>query len=128
MGPLVGGAISLALNVNTAHVGKVTYTTYLGLVAVSSLAYLTVRSRALASFLTAVVGAAANLTTGIILELKYLLRETRSKAVYIITLVFATASWTWNAVVQTKLSRMAEPPAFGLGDGPFFNSAFTTRM
>lgn len=37
MGPLVGGAISLALNVNTAHVGKVTYTTYLGLVAISSL-------------------------------------------------------------------------------------------
>lgn len=37
MGPLVGGSISLALNVNTAHVGKVTYTTYLGLVAISSL-------------------------------------------------------------------------------------------
>ena len=37
MGPLVGGAISLALNVNAAHVGKVTYTTYLGLVAISSL-------------------------------------------------------------------------------------------
>jgi hypothetical protein len=37
MGPLVGGAISLALNVNTAHAGKVTYTTYLGLVAISSL-------------------------------------------------------------------------------------------
>ena len=37
MGPLVGGAISLALNINTAHVGKVTYTTYLGLVAISSL-------------------------------------------------------------------------------------------
>jgi hypothetical protein len=37
LGPLVGGAISLALNVNTAHVGKVTYTTYLGLVAISSL-------------------------------------------------------------------------------------------
>lgn len=37
MGPLVGGAISLALNVNTSHVGKVTYTTYLGLVAISSL-------------------------------------------------------------------------------------------
>ena len=37
MGPLVGGAISLALNINTAHAGKVTYTTYLGLVAISSL-------------------------------------------------------------------------------------------
>lgn len=37
MGPLVGGAISLALNIKTSHVGKVTYTTYLGLVAISSL-------------------------------------------------------------------------------------------
>lgn len=37
MGPLVGGAISLALNVNTAHTGKVSYTTYLGLVAISAL-------------------------------------------------------------------------------------------
>jgi MFS family permease len=37
MGPLVGGAISLALNVHTAQAGKVSYTTYLGLVAISSL-------------------------------------------------------------------------------------------
>lgn len=37
MGPLVGGAISLALNIKTSQKGKVTYTTYLGLVAISSL-------------------------------------------------------------------------------------------
>lgn len=37
MGPLVGGAISLALNVHTTQKGKVTYTTYLGLVAISAL-------------------------------------------------------------------------------------------
>ncbi|CAG8898073.1 unnamed protein product [Penicillium egyptiacum] len=196
MGPLVGGAISLALNVNTAHVGKVTYTTYLGLVAISSLGapfalllsqpqdvirsngtkipymkktsfaiearaiwkqlsnkymlllipvflagqfgttyqgnylttYFTVRSRALASFLTAVVGATANVVTGIFLDLKFLSRETRSKVVYIFVLVFVTGSWTWNAIVQTKLSQMAEPPAFDLGDGPFFNSAFTVYI
>ncbi|OQD66643.1 hypothetical protein PENPOL_c004G00794 [Penicillium polonicum] len=196
MGPLVGGAISLALNVNTAHVGKVTYTTYLGLVAISSLGapfalllsqpqdvirsngtkipymkktslsvetraiwkqlrnkymlllipvflagqfgatyqgnylttYFTVRSRALASFLTAVVGAAANISTGLFLDLKFFSRGTRSKIVYIVVLVFVTASWVWNAVVETKLSRMAEPPAFDLGDGPFFNSAFTVYI
>ncbi|KAL4965423.1 major facilitator superfamily domain-containing protein [Aspergillus stella-maris] len=196
MGPLVGGAISLALNVNTSHVGKVTYTTYMGLVAISSLgapftlllsqpqevvrsngtkipymkktsvsiearaiwkqmrnkymlllipvflagqfgttyqgnyltSYFTVRSRALASFLTAVVGAAANLLTGTILDLKYFSREARSKSVYIFVLIFVTAAWTWNAIVETKLSRMEEPPAFDLGDGPFFNSAFTVYM
>ncbi|KAJ5778294.1 Major facilitator superfamily domain general substrate transporter [Penicillium odoratum] len=196
MGPLVGGAISLALNINTAHVGKVTYTTYLGLVASSSLGapfalllsqpqkvirkngtsipymkdtsfaiearaiwkqlrnkymlllipvflagqfgttyqgnylttYFTVRSRALASFLTAVVGAIANVVTGILLDLKYFSRRTRSKAVYIFVLVFVTAAWIWNAVTQTKLSRMADPPAFDMGDGPFFNSSFAVYM
>lgn len=92
------------------------------------IAYFTVRSRALASFLTAVVGAAANLTTGLILDLRYFSRESRSKAVYIIVLVFVTASWIWNAITEVKLSRMAEPPAFDLGDGPFFNSAFTVYM
>lgn len=91
-------------------------------------AYFTVRSRALASFLTAVVGAAANMLTGIVLDLKFVSRDTRSKSVYVVVLVFVTAAWTWNAIVQTKLSRMAEPPAFDLGDGPFFNSAFTVYM
>ncbi|KAL5342720.1 major facilitator superfamily domain-containing protein [Aspergillus crustosus] len=196
MGPLVGGAISLALNINTDHVGKVTYTTYLGLVAISSLGapfalllsqpqdvvrsngtkipymkktnlsiesraiwkqlknkymlllipvflagqfgatyqgnylttYFTVRSRALASFLTAIVGASANLLTGTILDLKYFSREVRSKGVYIVVLIFVTAAWTWNAVVETKLSALPEPPAFDLGDGPFFNSAFTVYI
>lgn len=36
-GPLIGGAISLALNANTAHRGKVSYNTYLGLIAISAL-------------------------------------------------------------------------------------------
>jgi hypothetical protein len=36
LGPLVGGAVSLAVNVNTAHTGKVSYTTYQGLIAISS--------------------------------------------------------------------------------------------
>lgn len=91
-------------------------------------AYFTVRSRALASFLTAVVGAAANMLTGIVLDLKFVSRNTRSKFVYVVVLVFVTAAWTWNAIVQTKLSRMEEPPSFDLGDGPFFNSAFTVYM
>ncbi|RAK72718.1 MFS general substrate transporter [Aspergillus fijiensis CBS 313.89] len=196
MGPLVGGAISLALNINTAHAGKVTYTTYLGLVAISSLGapfalllsqpqqvvrsngtpipymrrtslkiearaiwkqlhnkymlllipvflagqfgttyqgnylttYFTVRSRAVASFLTAVVGAAANLLTGFILDLPSLSRQARSRGVYIFVLVFVTAAWTWNAIVQTRLARMVDPPTFDLGNGAFFNSAFTVYM
>jgi len=37
LGPLIGGSISLALNINTAHQGKVGYNTYLGLIAISAL-------------------------------------------------------------------------------------------
>jgi hypothetical protein len=37
LGPLVGGSISLALNVNTKTTGKVSYNTYLGLIAISAL-------------------------------------------------------------------------------------------
>lgn len=86
------------------------------------------RSRALASFLTAVVGAAANITTGAILDLKRFDRSTKSKAVYVIVLVFVTASWAWNAAVETRLSSMPEPPSLDLGDGPLFNSAFAVYM
>lgn len=91
-------------------------------------AYFTVRSRALASFLTAVVGALANLITGIILDLPHFSRPAKSKSVYIFVLVTVTGSWIWNAVIETKLTRMSEPPSFDLGDGAFFNSAFTVYM
>jgi len=36
-GPLIGGSISLAININTSHTGKVSYNTYLGLIAISAL-------------------------------------------------------------------------------------------
>lgn len=93
-----------------------------------SKAYFTVRSRALASFLTAIVGAAANITTGAILDVKRFERSAKSKVVYIIILVFITTAWIWNAIIETRLSRMEDPPSFDLGDGPFFNSAFTVYM
>ncbi|ROW04772.1 hypothetical protein VMCG_04758 [Cytospora schulzeri] len=194
-GPLIGGAISLALNVNTNHTGKVSYSTYLGLIAISSLGaplalllsqprkvvrsdgtdvpymretsflieargiwkllkspylvllypiflagqfgvtyqgnylttYFTVRSRALASFLTAVVGFAANITMGIILDLKFS-ASTKSRAAYVSILILVTVCWIWNAVVEVNLSSRSQPPSFDLGDGAFFNSAFAVYI
>lgn len=216
MGPLVGGAISLALNIKTSEKGKVTYTTYLGLVAISSLgaplalllsqpqqvvrsdgtqipymkktnfgiearaiwkqlrnkymlllipvflagqfgvtyqgnyltskslrhgirsssrvtdtwqsAYFTVRSRALASFLTAIIGALANILTGLVLDIKSFQRPAKSKAVYIFVLATVTGSWIWMAVVQVRLTSMSEAPSFDIGDGAFFNSAFAVYL
>jgi hypothetical protein len=75
-----------------------------------------------------VVGASANIFTGVILDLNYVSREARSKGMYIFVLVFVTTAWIWNATTEVKLSRMAEAPAFDLGDGPFFNSAFAVYL
>jgi len=52
----------------------------------------------------------------------------KSKAVYMFVLVTVTASWTWNAIVQARLSQQSDPPSFDLGDGAFFNSAFAVYI
>lgn len=74
------------------------------------------------------VGCSANILTGIILDLNHVSRQTRSRGVYLVVLLFVTAAWIWNAITQVKLSRMADAPAFDLGDGPFFNSAFAVYL
>jgi hypothetical protein len=81
-------------------------------------AYFTVRSRALASFLTAIIGALANILTGFVLDIKSFERPLKSKAVYIFVLATVTGSWVW----------MAEAPSFDIGDGAFFNSAFAVYL
>lgn len=86
------------------------------------------RSRALASFLTAIVGAAGDLVTGLVLDWNRFSRSARSKGVYIFVLVFVTGAWTWNAVIESELSRMEDPPTFDLGGGPWFNSAFAVYL
>jgi len=87
-------------------------------------AYFTVRSRALASFLTAIIGALANILTGLVLDIKRFPRLAKSKAVYLFVLATVTASWIWMAIIQVRLSSMSEAPSFDIGDGAFFNSAF----
>lgn len=90
-------------------------------------AYFTVRSRALASFLTAVVGFAANITMGVILDMKFS-ATTKSRIAYVSILILVTACWIWNAVVEVKFSSRSETPSFDLGDGALFNSAFAVYI
>ena len=92
------------------------------------IAYFTVRSRALASFLTAIIGALANILTGLVLDIKSFPRLAKSKAVYLFVLATVTASWIWMAVIQVRLSSMSEAPSFDIGDGAFFNSAFAVYL
>lgn len=87
-------------------------------------AYFTVRSRALASFLTAIVGIAANLTTGALLDLPAFTRPRKSRSLYLLLLIAITACWIWTCIVQIRLSSDPSPPSFDLGTGAFFNSAF----
>ncbi|KAH6659123.1 major facilitator superfamily domain-containing protein [Truncatella angustata] len=195
LGPLIGGSISLAINVNTRSTGKVSYNTYLGLIAISALGapfalllsqpqkvvrsdgtkvqylkqtslavearaiwrqlkspyllllvpvflagqfgvtyqsnylttYFTVRSRALASFLTAVVGFGANLLTGLLLDLPRVSQAAKSRAVYIGVAVLITACWIWNAIVQVALVSRPDT-TFDIGGGPFAGSAFAVYV
>ena len=92
------------------------------------IAYFTVRSRALASFLTAIIGALANILTGLVLDIKSFPRLAKSKAVYLFVLATVTASWIWMAIIQVRLSSMSEAPSFDIGDGAFFNSAFAVYL
>ncbi|KAI1843497.1 hypothetical protein JX266_010323 [Neoarthrinium moseri] len=194
-GPLIGGSISLAINVNTRSTGKVSYNTYLGLIAISALGapialllsqpqkvvrsdgtkiaymrqtslsvetraiwrqlkssyllllvpvflagqfgvtyqsnylttYFTVRSRALASFLTAVVGFGANLITGYLLDLPRVSQRAKSRAVYIGIAMFISACWIWNAIVEVQLSHQ-ESTAFDIGGSSFGDSAFAVYL
>ena len=93
-----------------------------------TIAYFTVRSRALASFLTAIIGALANILTGLVLDIKSFPRLAKSKAVYQFVLATVTASWIWMAIIQVRLSSMSEAPSFDIGDGAFFNSAFAVYL
>lgn len=89
--------------------------------------YFTIRSRALASFLTAVLGALANLCTGALLDLPFSQR-TKSQAVFLVTATAITASWIWNAVIQAELSTTAAPSAFDIGQTGSAASAFAVYM
>jgi hypothetical protein len=91
-------------------------------------AYFTVRSRALASFLTAIIGALANVLTGLVLDIKSFPRLAKSKAVYLFVLATVTGSWIWMAVIQVRLSSTSKAPSFDIGDGAFFNSAFAVYL
>ena len=82
--------------------------------------------------MTAIVGLAANVSTGILLDTSYFSRKARSRITYIFTAALVTASWAWNTQVQVKLTNMTHaagaPPVLDIGDGHLFNSAFAVYI
>jgi hypothetical protein len=94
---------------------------------ITEIAYFTVRSRALASFLTAIVGFLSNILTGLLLDLK-LPQSKNSRIIYVALAIFITASWTWNAIVQASFSSKPSSPTLDLDSGFIFNSAFAVYL
>lgn len=65
--------------------------------------YFTVRSRALGSFLSAVVGTLATWTTGTLLDLPWLKnRKTRAISTYIFIAALNSATWIWAVYIQNE--------------------------
>ncbi|KAK7702280.1 hypothetical protein SLS64_009858 [Diaporthe eres] len=154
LGPLVGGAISLALNINTNHAGKVTYTTYQGLVAISALGapFALLLSQPQNVIRKDGTRIPYMKQTTLSFEARAIWKQLRNRemlmlipvfmagqfgvtyqsnyltGVYIFVLVFVTGAWTWNAVIESELSRLEDPPTFDLGGGPWFNSAFAVYL
>lgn len=79
----------------------------------------------MASLLTAIVGFAGNILTGIILDLNL----AKPKWVYVVIAFFITASWAWIAAVQAEFSSKSEAPTtLDIGSGKTFNSAFVVYL
>lgn len=55
-------------------------------------------------------------------------QATKSRCVYIVTAVFITICWAWNAGVQAQLSRLATSPSFDIGETGSSASAFAVYM
>ncbi|OMP84068.1 UNC93-like protein [Diplodia seriata] len=81
-------------------------------------AYFTVRARALAGFLIAVVGALVNVLTGWWLDARRVRRSAQARWSWFAALALFTATWAWNLVVQARWARKS-PPEIDWGSGDF---------
>ncbi|KAI0385125.1 MFS general substrate transporter [Hypomontagnella monticulosa] len=193
-GSIIGGAISLALNVNVNHRGQVGYETYLAFISIQCLGcvfalmlsnpekvqrddgtrieaprgikwrtelhemwkltkskpillmaplffyfgwtaaypgtylatYFTVRSRALGSFMSAIVGTIACWLTGALVDIPWTkTRQTRAITAYILVAMFNSATWIWAVYIQNEyrftlpVLDWSNQAAFGRGFGVF---------
>jgi hypothetical protein len=199
LGPLIGGAISLSLNLKGSAAGKVSYTTYLALIGIQCLGlpltfllsppskvrrpdgtpiphvkrgessfrqelkaiaktiwqphllllipifivgifgttfqsvyltdYFSVRSRALASLLTAVANICADLCVGLVTDTKKLGNQARrAKIVWSFFAVVVTALWTWQTVTQVHFTRHPKPAVDWAGSTGKFNNAIAVYI
>lgn len=89
--------------------------------------YFTVRSRALGSFMSAVVGTLATWLVGSLLDLPWIRkRQTRAVATYALIAALNTATWVWAVIIQDEFRRTE--PALDWADQRTFGRGFGVYM
>ncbi|KAI1392051.1 MFS general substrate transporter [Hypoxylon trugodes] len=194
-GNIIGGAISLALNINVNHRGQVGYQTYLGFIAIQCLGcvfalllsnpekvqrddgtrieaprgihwrtelremwrlarsksillltplfwyfgwtqaypgtylatYFTVRSRALGSFMAAIVGTIATWLSGILVDIQWTKkRQNRAVTTFVIIALLNSATWIWAVFIQNEYRHTL--PVLDWGNQATFGRGFGVYM
>ncbi|KAF1812393.1 DUF895 domain membrane protein [Eremomyces bilateralis CBS 781.70] len=97
--------------------------------------YFTVRSRALASFLSAVVGTFATWLSGTIVDLPWARsRKTRAISAYILIALLNSATWIWAVIIQNEFRHTrpqldwAVQSTFGRGFGVYMFERLSLGM
>ena len=193
LGPLIGGAISLALNTKGSQAGRVSYNTYLALIGIQCLGlplslllsppskvirpdgtpiphikpkgttvrkevkaiwhairqphilflipifitgiwgttylnvyltkYFSVRSRALASLLTALANISADVVVGLVSDNKRLGNQAqRARAIWAFLAISTTGLWIWQTITQVHFTQNSTPVDWAGSTGRFNNA------
>lgn len=88
--------------------------------------YFTVRSRALGSFLSAVVGTLATWFSGLLLDIPWASRQRRATFVFIFIAGLNTATWIWAVYIQNEYHHTK--PTLDWGDQATFGRGFGLYM
>ncbi|CED85344.1 Uncharacterized conserved protein [Phaffia rhodozyma] len=81
--------------------------------------YFTVRTRALASLLSAILGVSVNFMLGIFLDSRRFTLATRARVSFLIVTAMMLASWVWGLVIQIQFSKRAKAPSLDFGSPDF---------
>ncbi|ORY17920.1 hypothetical protein BCR34DRAFT_660509 [Clohesyomyces aquaticus] len=123
-----GGAVSLGINHKINQKGKAYSGTYLAM-------YFTVRSRALDSFMSAVVGTLATWLGGSLVDLLWhKSRQVRAISTFVLIALLNSATWIWAIYIQNEYRRTlpvldwGHQKAFGRGFGVYIFERISLGM
>ncbi|PWN86791.1 duf895 domain protein membrane protein [Acaromyces ingoldii] len=90
--------------------------------------YFSVRSRALAQLLTAIISVIADLSVGFVADTRWLGNQRqRARFLWAFFAIFTSALWIWQTITQVRFSRDPTPVDYK-GSSGRFNSAFAVYL